>query len=219
MIVNDTEVKSYKNQSSLILDKKENVSEERLSFYSSSNSKYLKRVKLVGNKIVKNIKNLNMKITYSLINDNKVNAHIMPWGEIRVHKGLLKFAKKDEHLAIVLAHEIAHITQNHFQEIEENIKKNSTSKIKNTHNLNYNNDTTNLLKLRLELEADNVGLEYLYKSGYDPLEGIKFIRKLAKYSSNKNSKSHPSFELRLKNLNDWYPILRKKYKKLYSHKR
>jgi len=54
------------------------------------------------------------EFTFFVVNDPTINAFAMPGGNIGVHTGLLLAAQSESELASVVAHEIAHVTQDHI---------------------------------------------------------------------------------------------------------
>lgn len=52
--------------------------------------------------------------TFFVVGDPSINAFAMPGGNIGVHTGLLLAAQSESELAGVVAHEIAHVTQDHI---------------------------------------------------------------------------------------------------------
>jgi len=51
---------------------------------------------------------------FFVVDDPTINAFAMPGGNIGVHTGLLLAAQSESELASVIAHEIAHVTQDHL---------------------------------------------------------------------------------------------------------
>lgn len=54
------------------------------------------------------------EFTFFVVSDPTINAFAMPGGNIGVHTGLLLAAQSESELASVVAHEIAHVTQDHI---------------------------------------------------------------------------------------------------------
>ena len=52
--------------------------------------------------------------TFFVVDDPSVNAFALPGGHIGVHTGLLMAAQSESEVASVIAHEIAHVTQDHI---------------------------------------------------------------------------------------------------------
>ena len=53
-------------------------------------------------------------LTLVIAKNNTLNAFAVPGGVIGVHTGLLNYAKTEQQLASVLAHELAHLSQKHY---------------------------------------------------------------------------------------------------------
>ncbi len=64
------------------------------------------------------------RIELIVINNPTLNAFAVPGGIIGVHAGLFLFAKTEDELASVIAHEIAHLSQRHFARRLNQQKKN-----------------------------------------------------------------------------------------------
>lgn len=68
----------------------------------------------LGQKLVAASPDPSRRLTFFLVDDPSVNAFALPGGFIGVHSGLMLAAQTESELAGVLAHEIAHITQQHL---------------------------------------------------------------------------------------------------------
>lgn len=77
--------------------------DKKLSFY----------VTRIGTKLTQFSELPNLTYTFTVLNDEKVNAFALPGGYIYVTRGLLAIAANEAELAGVLAHEIGHITARH----------------------------------------------------------------------------------------------------------
>ena len=53
---------------------------------------------------------------FVVIDDNQVNAFVVPGGKVVVYTGLLRLLKSEKELAAVLAHEVAHVLARHVAE-------------------------------------------------------------------------------------------------------
>jgi len=73
----------------------------------------LNYINTLGNKLVKTLPNNTQQFHFHIVKDAKLNAFAIPGGHIVVNTGLIKRCKTEQQLAATLAHEIAHITQNH----------------------------------------------------------------------------------------------------------
>ena len=84
----------------------------------SYDPKHNERVQRVGQRIAQVAKQDMPNVTWEFVvfEDDQVNAFAMPGGKVGVYAGLLKIAETDDELAIVIGHEIAHVTARHSNE-------------------------------------------------------------------------------------------------------
>ena len=132
------------------------------------------------------------------------NAFALPGGHIVVNTGLLNLADNDE-LVGVLAHESAHITQNHHA---RKIISSAGPLIICAVFLNSRNGLVNLLgegsglmlvqgfSQEYETEADEVGWKYLVQANIDPRGMIGIFQKFkdAEAKQNRSHKSPQAFQ-------------------------
>ncbi|MAD58355.1 MAG: peptidase M48 [Porticoccus sp.] len=64
------------------------------------------------------------RIELIVVNNPTLNAFAVPGGVIGIHTGLFTFAKTEDEIASVIAHEIAHLSQRHFARRLNEQKKN-----------------------------------------------------------------------------------------------
>ncbi len=140
--------------------------------------------------------------TIKVIDSDEVNAFALPGGFFYVNKGLILAADNESELAGVMAHEIAHVAARHAM---ENQGKGTFinyaalagiifgGPIVSTVLQNGGGILSGLAMLKFsrgaEEEADNLGVQYLYASGYDPTAMATMFEKLA----SKNKKKPGSF--------------------------
>jgi predicted Zn-dependent protease len=120
-------------------------------------------------------------------NPNEVNAGALPGGRIYITTGLVKRLDNEAELAMVLAHEVAHVSERHYarnmgrQMLMSWVKKFLGS---TDHTMLEAGSylTTNVTFLRMrqedELEADSQGETYIYELDYDPSAGVTLMEKL-----------------------------------------
>lgn len=136
--------------------------------------------------------------TIKVIDSDEVNAFALPGGFFFVNKGLLLAADSESELAGVMAHEIAHVCARHAM---ENQGKGAFMNyaalagmifggpIVSTVLQNGGGILTGLASLKFsrgsEQEADRLGVQYLYASGYDPLGMSTMFEKLASQNKKK----------------------------------
>jgi beta-barrel assembly-enhancing protease len=125
-----------------------------------------------------------------VIDSDDINAFALPGGFFYVNYGLILAADEEAELAGVMAHEIAHVAACHAA--RENTRGNlmnmaSIPLIFVGGAIGYAGYEAAGLALPMtflhfsrgfEAEADYLGLQYMYKSGYDPQAFISFFEKV-----------------------------------------
>ena len=116
----------------------------------------------------------------TFLDSSVVNAFALPRGRIYVTRGLLALANDTAEIAAVLAHEIAHVTLGHSSVSTAVPDRPLTT-----------------FSRQQELEADQVGMRILVRSGYDPYAASRFLTGLERASGNKGKSgdmlsTHPS---------------------------
>ena len=130
--------------------------------------------------------------TIKVIDSDEVNAFALPGGFFFVNKGLILAADNEAELAGVMAHEIAHVCARHAM---ENAGKGQflgygilagillTGGIAGAVLQNTAGITQALAFFKFsrgsEVEADKLGVQYLYAAGYDPTAMSTMFEKLA----------------------------------------
>lgn len=165
------------------------------------------------------------KWEFVVFESKDVNAFALPGGKVGVNTGLLQVAETDEELAVVLGHEIAHVTARHGAErmtemlaaavgaaIVETAVKDSSKR--DAWRIGYGLAATGAtLKFSRnhESEADYIGLRYAAKAGYDPRAAIDFWQRMAKQKEGAGLpailSTHPSDEKRIEDLRKSMPAV------------
>jgi predicted Zn-dependent protease len=146
-------------------------------------------VNRVGQNLVRN-SDAKVPFTIKVIEDESVNAFALPGGFFFVNTGLLLKAESEAEIAGVMAHEIAHVAARH------GTRQSTRGEIANmaTIPLIFMGGWTGygvrqaasilvpvgFLKFSrgFEQEADDLGLQYMYKTGYDPGAFVDFFEKI-----------------------------------------
>lgn len=147
--------------------------------------KLVNYVKAVGQKVVAVSDTRGLNFTFTVIDDATINAFALPGGYIFVHRGLIGYLKSEAELASVLAHEVAHVTERHHSR-QKNAATGSQLLAGVLGVLTGSVDVAEAGALwgatmvsgfgrEMELEADEVGAEYLYQAGYDPQAMIEVV--------------------------------------------
>src|SRR5260370_27202132 len=146
-------------------------------------------VNRIGQNLVRN-SDAKVPFTIKVIDSEEVNAFALPGGFFFVNSGLILKADCEAELAGVMAHEIAHVAARH------GTRQATRGEIANlaTIPLIFMGGWTGygirqaarilvpvgFLKFSrgFESEADMLGLEYMYKAGYDPTSFVDFFEKI-----------------------------------------
>jgi predicted Zn-dependent protease len=172
-------------------------------------------VNRLGQNLVRN-SDAKMPFTIKVIDSEEVNAFALPGGFLYVNSGLILKADSEAELAGVMAHEIAHVAARH------GTRQATRGQLVNYGSIplifmggwaGYAVRQAASLALPLgflqfsrgfEREADMLGLQYLYKAGYDPTSFVDFFEKIQAMEKKKPGtiasvfSSHPMTNKRIK---------------------
>jgi predicted Zn-dependent protease len=162
-----------------------------------------------------------------VFDDAQVNAFALPGGYIGVYRGLLDVAENQHQLASVMGHEIAHVRAQHGN---ERMSQQSMAEIgtaiamvgMQSQGVERPQDWQNAIGLGIqfgvmmpfsrshELEADELGMVYMAKAGFDPREGVTLWGNMAKASAGSQPEwmsTHPSEVSRIDQIQSDLPHL------------
>ncbi|HJT69338.1 MAG TPA: M48 family metalloprotease [Terriglobales bacterium] len=121
-------------------------------------------------------------LTVKIIESDEANIYALPGGILYVTTGLFVAVDSEAELAGVISHEIAHIAARHVTKMAA---RRSLWKVLTTPVMFLPfgglaiqiSDVAVPMKLNrnAELEADLLGLQYMYLAGYDPSEFLRFL--------------------------------------------
>ncbi len=179
----------------------------------SSWQRYLNEV---GQKIVAVCDRKDIQYHFTVIESDQINAFAAPGGYIYFYTGLLKEMDSESEMAAVVAHEISHVVARH------GIKRlQATLGVAMAYELTLGGEDSEIIHTAVNLglgllsagysrsnerEADDYGLTYLVRAGYDPsgMEGM--LEKLAALGGRSSSSvfeklasTHPETIERIRN--------------------
>lgn len=181
-------------------------------------------VKSLGQKIATN-SDLQVPLNVTVLDSKEINAFALPGGFVFIERGLLEATDDESQLAGVLAHEMSHVVARHGHKLMTKVTIASiiyqaaqvaaviltggVAGIGMYYALQYGfyglglAINLNLLGVSrdFELQADQLGIQYAWKAGYDPGGYIRFFDKMATKEGYVNGASwfrtHPPFYQRM----------------------
>jgi predicted Zn-dependent protease len=148
-------------------------------------------VNRLGQNLVRN-SDAKVPFTIKVLNSEEVNAFALPGGFFFVNSGLILEADTEAELAGVMAHEIAHVAARHGTRQATRGQMAQIAMIAVAIAVPYGwtgyaiqqgaglSIPLGFLQFSrgMEREADLLGLQYMYKAGYDPTSFVDFFEKI-----------------------------------------
>ncbi|HEX5434734.1 MAG TPA: M48 family metallopeptidase [Candidatus Angelobacter sp.] len=146
-------------------------------------------VNRIGQNLVRN-SDAQVPFTIKVIDSDVINAMALPGGFFYVNSGLILAADEEAELAGVMAHEIAHVAACHIarEQSRSNLASLATLPLIFVGGpIGYGAYEASGLALPLtflkfsrgfEADADYLGIQYMYKTGYDPQAFLAFFEKI-----------------------------------------
>jgi beta-barrel assembly-enhancing protease len=146
-------------------------------------------VNRIGQNLVRN-SDAQVPFTIKVIDSDEVNAFALPGGFFYVNSGLILAADEEAELAGVMAHEIAHVAARHTM---RQMTRMQWARIGTLPLIFVGGGVgyaiyeaagigipLTFMKFQrdFEAEADYLGVQYMYKTGYDPQAFVSFFEKL-----------------------------------------
>ena len=171
----------------------------------SSDQKTTNLVKQIGLRLAKVSAMPNLDWEFHLIQSEQQNAFALPGGKVAVYTGLLPIAMNEAGLATVMSHEIAHVIARHGAQRMSRQLILTAGLMATSISLNNGRQKKMIMSalgvgivygLTLpfsrsnEAEADQIGLRYMARAGYNPTEAVRFWKR---FSSVKGGKKVPEF--------------------------
>jgi Zn-dependent protease with chaperone function len=154
---------------------------------------------------------------FKVVNDSTINAFALPGGFVYINRGIIEAASNEAELAGVVAHEISHVALRHgTNQVSKayatqiplallgGIAGNGVGGILTQLGVGFAADSVLLKYSRdAERQADLLGAQILYDSGYDPRSMVNFFEKLQAQNKGRGVEffsSHPNPENRIQNV-------------------
>ena len=145
------------------------------------------RVQTIGEKIARVSDRQDIPYRFGVIQEKSLNAFTLPGGTIYVHTGTLEKATEDE-LAAVIAHEVGHVAARHVaKHLQADLGFTVLMQLASASGVGPESARianslyqlfSNGFSRQDELEADQLGIRYAAKAGYDPRGMLSFFEKI-----------------------------------------
>ncbi len=170
----------------------------------------------------------NAQWEFVVFDSKDANAFCLPGGKVGVYTGILPITKDEAGLATVIGHEVAHAVARHGGErVSEamviqgvgNLLGAGLSKAdpawQAVASTAYGVGTTVGRELphsrKQESEADEIGVLYMARAGYNPEAAVQFWQRFAAFNQQQGAstpaflRTHPTDETRIRQLQQWMP--------------
>lgn len=175
----------------------------------------------LGNKLLINANHVKFPFDFFVVKDTTLNASAFLGGKVRINSGLFYYCDTEDEFASVIAHEITHVTQRHIARFIEQQSAQShltTGALVGAIVMSLLNPAVGMAALTStmgatiqssinftrdnEYEADRIGIELLYKSGFNPRGSTDLFKKLQEQQGNINPAftmliDHPLSQIRV----------------------
>lgn len=177
------------------------------------------RVQRVGQRVAQAVDGGSSNWEFTLIEDATPNAFALPGGKVGIHTGLFQVVENEDQLAAIIGHEIAHVTARHSSERLSRqllVQGGLTG-------LGAASESQGLVQLAAaaaqlgivlpfsrsqEAEADEIGLHYMARAGYDPRAALEVWENFRSFGGARPPEflsTHPSPDARLERIRNLIP--------------
>jgi predicted Zn-dependent protease len=159
----------------------------------------------IGQNLVKN-SDAKVPFTIKVIDDDSINAMALPGGFFYVNSGAILAADEEAELAGVMAHEIAHVAAHHAMREQTRLNYAQLGTIPlimiggyagyGIYEAAQIGVPMTFLKFSrdFEAQADYLGLQYMYRAGYDPQAFVTFFEKVQSLEKHKPGMISKAFD-------------------------
>jgi predicted Zn-dependent protease len=202
----------------------------------SDDVKNAEMVRRVGQRISKVVPMRDAQWEFVLFEDSSPNAFALPGGKVGINTGILKITQNEAGLATVMGHEVAHAVARHGAErmsqgmlvqlggaVLGAALGGESAMNRQVAQQAYGLGTQLGVMLPYsrvhELEADELGLLYMARAGYDPSEAVAFWQRFADYNRKRGGKppaflsTHPVDSKRIAQLKAMLPRAMAEYER------
>ncbi len=168
----------------------------------------------LGKKLASHAQDTNVHYAFFVNDSNEINAFAGPGGTIVMYSTLILATTKEDELAAVLAHEIAHSEQKHWLTDLNRQKSTQTSLIASSlaalalgiinptlgsgamlgSLAGHSQNEINHIRSH-EREADRIGIQLLYAADYNPEGMVDFLKSLEQYNQYHDMSNVPAILL------------------------
>jgi len=174
-----------------------------------------------------------------VFDEKKPNAFALPGGKVGVHTGIFPISRNEAGLAAVIGHEMAHVTLNHAQAklnratgltvgaivldtvlAAQGIPGVTRLVAAGAYGMGAGTGVMLPHSRTSEREADQLGMLYMARAGYDPAEAIALWRRFAAWRKREGKatapeflRTHPLDEPRIRKLEKYLPVAQKEYRR------
>ncbi len=174
----------------------------------------------------------------SVVRSPQVNAFCLPGGKIVVYTGILPVAQNPAGLATVMGHEMAHATLRHGS--ERMFKQKATQTFMTGVQFSIGDMDYEQRRMVMgaigagaqygillpfgrdhESEADQIGLGYMARAGYDPTEAVAFWERMGEAGGQQQPEfmsTHPSHGTRIARLKELLPAAIEEYRQAIGNR-
>ena len=162
----------------------------------SNDKKQFARIRCITDRLLVAMKEDPKKWEVEIFNDKSPNAFALPGNNMGIHTGMINLVKNNAQLAAVIGHEIGHVLSNHGAErVSQNMATQgllavgaiamgaSTQKdqmILAGLGLGIQFGILQPFSRKHETEADELGLKFMAKAGFDPTQAAELWKLMAK---------------------------------------
>lgn len=192
------------------------------------NPELQRRVETVGRRIAAvSGASADQQWEFTVLRDDTPNAFVLPGGKVAVNSGLFKVVQNDAQLAAVLGHEVAHDRARHGAErvSQQMVQQGGLAVLGATTGspvLTQAAAAALTVGVTLpysrtqESEADEIGLIYMARAGYDPRQAIVLWQNMEKAGAGGGMEflsTHPSAGTRIERLQALMPKALAEYRR------